>query len=208
VRSIIAVVQQKGGVGKTTVAISLAGELSRRGLEVDVVDADPQKSALEWAALGRLPFRVSGIAIKTGQANDWVKRIQASPGRVTIIDSPPNEYAMGAAVAVAELVIVPCTPSGLDLAATEQAINAINFARKQRKHKVPILIVPNRVDPRTLEGQQITEELRKFGEIVTAPIVGRLGYVRAFTRGDLPAGAPIAEEMTKLGALVLRHLNI
>lgn len=206
-RSIIAVVQQKGGVGKTTIAISLAGELSRRGLRVDVIDADPQKSALEWSAPGRLPFRVSEIAIQTGQANDWVKRIQAAPGRVTIIDTSPNEYAMGAAVAVAELVIVPCTASGLDLAATEHAIDAINFVRSKRKHKVPILVVPNRVSLRTLEGQQITEELGKFGEIVAAPIAARLGYVRAFTKGDLPEGAAIAEEMAKLGALVLTHLS-
>jgi chromosome partitioning protein len=176
-------------------------------LHVDVVDADPQKSALEWAAPGRLPFRVSEIAIKTGHANDWVKRIQAAPGRVTIIDSPPNEYAMGAAVAVAELVVVPCTPSGLDLAATEHAINAITFARSQRKHKIPILIVPNRVNPRTLEGQQIAEELGKFGEIVTDPIAARLGYVRAFTRGELPEGAAISEEMAKLAARVLAILN-
>jgi chromosome partitioning protein len=207
VRSIIAIVQQKGGVGKTTLAISLAGELNRRGARVDVIDADPQKSAVEWAAPGRLPFPVSDIAIRNGHASDWVKRIQTSPGEVTIIDTPPNEYAMGVAVAVAELVIVPCTPSGLDLAATQQAINAINFARTQRHHNVPVLLVPNRVDLRTLEGQQISEELAKLGEIVTTPIAARRGYVRAFSRGVLPTGYAISEEMTHFGSLVRKYLN-
>jgi chromosome partitioning protein len=207
VRTIIAIVQQKGGVGKTTIAVSLAGELGRQGMNVDLVDADPQRSALAWAAPGRLPFRVSEIIIEPGRANQWVKRVVASPGVITIIDTPPNEYAMGAAAAVAEVVVVPCTPSGLDLAATEQAINAINFARAQRNQKVPILIVPNRVDLRTLEGQQIKQELEGFGEIVTTPIASRQEYVRAFTKGKLPDGSAIADEMGKLGTLLRPHLN-
>jgi chromosome partitioning protein len=207
VRSIIAVVQRKGGVGKTTIAISLAGELSRRGMDVDVIDADPQKSAAEWAAPGRLPFPVSEIPIETGRASSWVGMIRASRGRITIIDTPPHEYAVGVAVAVADLVIVPCTPSGLDLSATEQAINAIEFAREKRKHAVPILIVPNRVDLRTLEGQQITEELAELGEIVCAPIGSRLGYVRAFSRGELPDSYVIAAEMAALGNQVLKVLG-
>jgi chromosome partitioning protein len=199
-------VQRKGGVGKTTVAISLAGELYRRGLLVDVIDADPQRSAAEWAALGRLPFRVSELPLKIGGAAHWADMIRALPGAITIIDTPPHEYAVGAAVAIADAVVLPCTPSGLDLSATEQAIAAIAFARSKRGVDVPALLVPNRVDPRTLEGQQIVEALDELGEIVCAPVASRLAYVRAFSAGVLPAGEAVSIELARLGEQVLRAL--
>jgi chromosome partitioning protein len=207
VRSVISVVQRKGGVGKTTVAISLAGELYRRGLLVDVVDADPQRSAAEWAAPGRLPFRISELPLRVGGAAQWADMIRSMPGATTIIDTPPHEYAVGAAVAVADVVVLPCTPSGLDLSATEQAIAAIVYARDKRGVDVPALLLPNRVDPRTLEGQQIVEALEELGEIVCAPIASRLAYVRAFSAGTLPTGETVSSELARLGDQVLRAIT-
>jgi len=206
VRSIISVVQRKGGVGKTTIAISLAGELHRRGLLVDVIDADPQRSAAEWAAPGRLPFRVSELPLRVGGAAQWADIIRSMPGATTIIDTPPHEYAVGAAVAVADVVVLPCTPSGLDLSATEQAIAAIIYARDKRGVDVPALLLPNRVDPRMLEGQQIVEALEELGEIVCAPVASRLAYVRAFSAGVLPTGETVSTELARLGDQVLRAI--
>lgn len=206
-RSVISVVQRKGGVGKTTIAISLAGELHRRGRLVDVIDADPQRSAAEWAAPGRLPFRVSELPLKMGAAAQWANMVRSMPGQTTIIDTPPHEYAVGAAVAVADVVVLPCTPSGLDLSATEQAIATIAYARDKRGTEVPALLLPNRVDPRTLEGQQIVEALEDLGEIVCHPIASRLAYVRAFSAGVLPTGEAVAAELAKLGDKVLQAIG-
>lgn len=206
-RSVISVVQRKGGAGKTTVAISLAGDLHRRGLLVDVIDADPQRSAAEWAAPGRLPFRVSEVPLRYGEAARWAKLIGSSPGSVTIVDTPPHEYAVGAAVAVADIVVLPCTPSGLDLSATEETIAAIAFARSKRDAAVPTFLVPNRVDLRTLEGQQIVETLSELGETVCAPIASRLAYVRAFSAGMLPRGYAISTELAGLSEPILEALQ-
>src|SRR6266568_8439711 len=79
-RSVISVVQRKGGAGKTTIAISLAGDLHHRGILVDVIDADPQRSAAEWAAPGRLPFRVSEVPLRYGEAARWARLVGSSPG--------------------------------------------------------------------------------------------------------------------------------
>jgi len=207
VRMVIAVVQRKGGVGKTTIAISLAGDLYRRGLAVQVIDADPQRSATEWAALGQLPFAVSELPLEIGRAAGWAQMIRSLPDTITIIDTPPHEYAVGAAAAVADVMLLPCTPSGLDLSATEQAIAAIAFARSKRGAQVPALLVPNRVDMRTLEGQQIVEALDELGEIVCKPITARLGYVRAFSAGILPAGEAIEAEIAELGEQILRTVR-
>jgi chromosome partitioning protein len=207
VRTVIAVVQRKGGVGKTTIAISLAGDLYRRGFDVQVVDADPQRSASDWAAPGRLPFVVSELPLKVGGAASWASLIRSLPGAITIVDTPPHEYAVGASAAIADVILLPCTPSGLDLSATEQALAAVAFARTRRSAQVPALLVPNRVDSRTLEGQQIVDALIELGEIVCMPIAARSGYVRAFTSGILPAGGAISAEMSELGEQVLRQIG-
>jgi len=207
VRSIVSVVQRKGGVGKTTVAISLAGELHRRGIPVDVIDADPQRSAADWAAPGRLPFRISELPLEVGGAAAWAKQVHATQGVVTIIDTPPHEYAVGAAVAVANVVVIPCTPSGLDLSATEQTISAIAFARRKRDTDVLTLLVPSRVDPRTLEGQQIVEALTEMGEHVCKPIASRLAYVRAFSAGILPRGHTISTDLASLTEPILAMIE-
>ncbi len=206
-RSVISVVQRKGGVGKTTIAISLAGDLYQRGILVDVIDADPQRSAAEWAAPGRLPFRVSEVPLHYGEAARWARLVGSSPGSVTIIDTPPHEYAVGAAVAVADIVVLPCTASGLDLSATEETISAIAFARSKRDADVPTFLVPNRVDLRTLEGQQIVEALGEMGEIVCGPIASRLAYVRAFSAGILPRGYAISTELAGLSEPVLQAVR-
>jgi chromosome partitioning protein len=207
VRMVIAVVQRKGGVGKTTIAISLAGDFYRRGFAVQVIDADPQRSAAEWAAPGQLPFAVAELPLEIGGAAGWAQMIRSLPDTITIIDTPPHEYAVGAAAAVSDVMLLPCTPSGLDLSATEQAIAAIAFARGKRGAQVPALLVPNRVDMRTLEGQQIMEALDELGEIVCRPIAARLGYVRAFSAGVLPAGEAISAEIADLGEQVLRTVR-
>lgn len=205
-RVLISVVQRKGGAGKTTIAISLAGDLYQRGVMVDVIDADPQRSAAEWATPGRLPFRVSEVPLQYGEAGHWARLVRSMPGAVTIIDTPPHEYAVGAAVAVADVVVLPCTPSGLDLSATEETISAIAFARNKRNAHIPAFIVPNRVDMRTLEGQQIVDALGEMGEIVCDPIASRLAYVRAFSAGTLPRGHAISLELAGLSEPVLEAI--
>lgn len=207
-RSVISVVQRKGGVGKTTIAISLAGDLHRRGRAVDLIDADPQRSASEWAAPGLLPFRVSELPLRIGAAAQWAKLVRSQPGAVTIIDSAPHEYAVGAAVAIADVVVLPCTPSGLDLSATEQTISVVAFARNKRGVEVPVLLVPNKVDARTLEGQQILGALGDMGEVVCRPIASRLTYVRAFATGAVPEGNAVSADLAHLSEMVLRAIAI
>src|SRR5438270_200661 len=136
-RSVIVIVQRKGGVGKTTIAINLAGEISERGFGVLAIDADDQRSALQWAEPGCLQFPVRELPIRSGQARDWVSTLEAISGDILVVDTPPNDYAIGTAVAVSSLVIVPCTPSGLDLEATSHALTVVNAVRQRRKQEVP-----------------------------------------------------------------------
>jgi chromosome partitioning protein len=183
-RSIVATVQRKGGVGKTTIAVCLSGELHARGRRVTLIDADPQQSSLDWAAPHQLPFAVRDLPFQPERSARWIKTIVSpSADDFTIVDTATTEEALQAAVVSARLILLPCTPSGIDIEATIDALYLINCIRVQRKLHVDALVVPNRVDMRTLEGKQFLEALDRLGEDVAPVLCNRTAYVRSFTSG-------------------------
>lgn len=109
----IAVVNTKGGVGKTTTAVYLAAVASEEGLSVELLDADPQGSATSWAEIAaegdmQLPFPVTPAnKITLGRPSSF---------DLTVIDTPPGAAdIIQAAIDAADVVVVPTAPSGLDL---------------------------------------------------------------------------------------------
>jgi chromosome partitioning protein len=181
----IAVAQPKGGVGKTTLAVSVAAELHRRGKSVALIDADPQRSACQWAGPGNLKFPVYEIALTGRNVHNWYReliRVGANYSYV-VVDTAPSEQALSASTGVSSLVLVPCTPSGLDLEAMVRALEIIDTVRARRRGHPSLILVPNRVDARTLEGRQLVEELTGFGEVVSPTIGDRSAFVRAFSAG-------------------------
>ena len=209
---IITVGQRKGGVGKTTLAISIAAELQRRGKEVALVDADPQRSACQWAEPGNLQFPVYELALGEQTIRNWVGDIRQVAQRhyYVVLDTAPSERALGASIAVSSLVVIPCTPSGLDLEATAGTLEIIDKVRNHRRGDPPLILVPNRVDTRTLEGKQLLDELAGFNEPVSPTIGSRSAFVRAFSAGstvaDMQDGQAGHREIASLCDLIEKSL--
>ena len=131
-QSVIAIVHQKGGVGKTTVSVCLAGELTRRGIALSLIDADKTGSARSWADPGKLQFPVVSQPVVEGEVRTWATSIKKMRDRLLVIDCAPNDYSIGAATALADLAILPCGPSGLDIDGTMQALLIIVTVRARR----------------------------------------------------------------------------
>ncbi len=210
---VIALVQRKGGVGKTTVAINLAGELARRGKVVTVIDSDPQGSAIAWAGLRRLPFTVKHELLDRSSVSIWIKNVLKSHGDLVIIDTPADLGPVFKATAdIADLIVMPCGPSSLDLNAARQTIAKLHDQMKSNKGRVPaVALVATRVDPATEEGKQISEELSELGGSVGPALSNNVAFVRAFTAGEpvcvSAPGSQADREVVALADFVLGRLE-
>jgi len=126
---IIGVLNQKGGVGKTTLSVNLAACLTRTGARALLIDADPQGSALDWAAAreGEPLFSVVGLPRATvhkeiGQIGQGYDHI--------IIDGPPRVTDLArSAIMAADVVLIPVQPSPYDIWAADEVVKLIDEAR-------------------------------------------------------------------------------
>src|ERR1035437_5948071 len=147
----IAVANLKVSAGTSTSAVNLAGELSGKKHSVILVDADAQGTSTYWATAGRLPFPVEAMPFETARdVKRWAPKVLELDADYVVIDSPPHVGgATEAAVGIADLVLIPVTASGADLAATLKALNLVHDMRKARKDGGPACImIPSKIDTR------------------------------------------------------------
>lgn len=173
----IALLQQKGGSGKTTTAMNIAGGLLEKGYSVLIADMDADKpDAWSWGVKGRaLADRVKQIDEKT--ARDQINELKKQCDFV-IIDTPPNfQTAALKAALLADLVIIPAAPSGMDLSGLMEAKDlALTADRAYR-------LLGNRLAKNTLMGQSLVKVLEEDGHAFEVCIPQSIKFVEAEAEG-------------------------
>lgn len=170
----ISIVHTKGGVGKTTSSIYLATAAARQGVDVVVIDGDPQRSASVWSeqAAGRgfaLPFRVM-------ETHGW--GLVVPDQELVIIDTPPGTSdAIQQAVDTADLVLIPCGASPIEL---ERVWPTMTLTQGS-----PTVVLMTQVDLRANMVAKVQDELQSRGvPVLNTLVTQRQSIKKAF--GTLP----------------------
>jgi len=178
----ILIANPKGGSGKTTLSVNIAGFLANRGQHVAMLDLDRQQSTALWLATrpADLP-RIHTLDSKKERANDWL-----------VIDSPAGLHGKNLihAVKLAQKIIVPVVPSLFDMQASRDFLQILAGEKSVRKSKCHIGIVGMRMESRT----RAAHALEYFLSALDLPVLAYLRetqvYVNAAFEGkslfDLP----------------------
>ena len=179
---IITVAQQKGGSGKTTLAVNLAVTLRGRGFSVALLDTDPQGSMGRWF-LERLDRLGEDEGLEFSTSSAWGASYESDKLKkrfdFVIIDTPPKiDSDLRPALRVANLVVVPVATSHVDLWATE---GVLDLARRE---KCDTLIVLNRTRPNTRLALEVAEKAGELGaDVAKAQIANRVAYAETLGQG-------------------------
>jgi chromosome partitioning protein len=164
---VITVCNQKGGSGKTTVTMQLAGALSRRGYAVLVVDADPQATATRWAASAEdaspFPAAVVGLSAAGGKVHREVAKFVENYAFI-LVDCPPaaDSPVPQSALLVSDLAIVPIVPSPLDLWASV-GIREVIARMSDINDSLQARLLLNQAQPNQNLTREAQEVLANFG---------------------------------------------
>ena len=185
----VAVLAQKGGVGKTTLAVHLAVASSRRR-NTAIIDLDPQASATRWSDRreAEVPVVLSAHASRLVREKE---RVRSAGGELLLVDTAPHssEAALEAAK-VADLILIPCRPAILDLEAVSSTLSLVRTIGVA----VPVFVVLNAVAPRGRDASDAADAVRGLGvEVTPAGVVSRVLFARALVSGQ------VAEELRPEG---------
>lgn len=205
---VVAIVAQKGGTGKTTLALCLAVAGANNGRSVLVVDLDPQATASNWGDRRQSDQPV----ITSTQAARLPKVLAAaaeSGADLAIIDTPPRlEQASMAAAAAANLILIPCIPAINDLDTLDTTIELLRHAGNTKA-----IVVLNSAPARGSRKEQAEEVVRDKGILIAPVTFGhRTAFPDAAAFGQTPEEydpkGKAAEETERLYTFMCKHLNL
>ena len=208
---VIAILNQKGGVGKTTLAVHLATALARKKRAVILLDADPQGSALDWAAARHGDPLFPVVGLPKSSIHKELPALAANY-ELVIIDGPPRvEGVARSAIMAADLVLVPVQPSPYDVWAAKEIIDLLNEATIFKPNLRKAFII-NRKIANTAIGRDVADALSDYPiPVLESAICQRVAFAESATQGltvyELDPAMLASQEMDTLAEEVERMLG-
>jgi len=177
---IVAFMGQKGGTGKTTLAVHTAVAASQDGYKVVLVDTDPQESATFWGNNRQVQTPIVATATPS-QLPEVLSAAEAEDVTLVVLDSAPHSSPNASEIArLADFVVIPTRASAFDLAALESTVKIVKAVKK------PFGFVLNAIDQKVAESGEALDFLQKqYGGAVAPYKVGnRIAFARSIATGQ------------------------
>jgi len=202
----VAILSQKGGAGKTTIAIHLAMEALRNKKEAIIIDLDPQASSTDWHDSREKDGPVV-VSAQYSRLKRLLEKAKEEGVDLVIIDTAPHsEQASLESARNADLILIPCRPTILDLRAIGNTLDIAKIANTKAA------VVLNTVPPRGTLATEAAEAAEGYGATICPVNIGnRSAFIHSLTAGEVaqeyePKGKA-ADEINKLYKWVSAELN-
>lgn len=175
---IVAIISQKGGAGKTTLAINLAVASELAGQPAAIFDLDPQASSMGWKD-SRADESPAVISLHSARIIPCLATARQGGAKLVIFDTAPHSQkdALEAAQ-LSDLILIPCKPSLVDLRAISSSVKISQLAGK------PAISVLTQTQARGSLTNEAAEAIKSY-EVALAPVTigNRMAFIHAFTVG-------------------------
>ncbi len=201
---IISFLNQKGGVGKTTISINVATCLAIKNYKVLLIDADPQNSSLDWATVRKKESLFTVVGITKPIIHREVSKLSKNYDHI-IIDGPPRIYDVArSAIVTSDVVVIPVQPSPYDVWAASEVVNLIKEVSEPLEgiKNIKSAFLINRKIVNSAIGRDVEKVLQQYDmEILQTHICQRIIYAEAAA-----TGLSVMEEKVK-DSLAIEEIN-
>lgn len=195
---ILALMNQKGGSGKTTLALNLASAMANRGDRVLLIDADTQKTASDWNAVREAGAPMTIVAVTEPVLHRDLPRMSSDYDHVVIDGAPRHSATAKSAILASDFVLIPVQPSGADFWSSRETVALVGEAATFNPNLKAAFVISRRIT-RSVIGRDILDALEEFDlPVLQSGTMQRVIYAETLTRGETvieaePAGVAADE---------------